>query len=279
LDTLYVTDLDGTLLNSNSKLTDESYEILQPLIDKGLNFTLASARSHNSILDIVSPLKVNLPILCHNGTFIYDPKEKEFIHMVTLPYEDIECIIDMAQIHGLNPFIYTLKNNTPHVFYSKLESFAEKTYFKTRMEMDDKRFVHDVDYELYKEEDAFYISLVGPYDPLSEVVKQYTEVEGVEVTLTQDIYHENFWWAEIMPMKAGKGNGIEFLRKKYNIKNIVCFGDNHNDISMFEKADYGVCVENAVSELKAIAKEEIGSNNDTSVAKFIKKHYLSGGAK
>ena len=279
MDTLYVTDLDGTLLNSSSKLMPETYEILQPLIDGGLSLAIASARSHNSILDIIKPLKVNLPILCHNGTFIYDPIKEAFIHTVTLPGEDIECIIDMALSHGLYPFIYTLKGNTPHVFYSKLESFAEKTYFKTRMEMGDRRFVHDRDYELYKNEAAFYISIVGPYGPLSEVVKYYADVEDVEVSLTKDVYFENFWWVEIMPEKAGKGNGIEFLRKLYNPSKIVCFGDNKNDITMFQKADYALSVENAISELKAIADEVIGTNNDNSVAKYIKEHYLNGGTK
>ena len=279
MDTLYVTDLDGTLLNSDSHLTQESYEILQPLIDDGLNLAIASARSHNSILSIIEPLKVKLPILCHNGTFIFDPNNEKFIHTVTLPDEDIECIIDMALAHEIYPFIYTLKDDSPHVFYSKLESYAEKTYFKTRIEMGDKRFVHDRDYELYKKEDAFYISLVGPYGPLSEVVKYYTDVENVDVSLTKDVYFDNFWWVEIMPIKAGKGNGIEFLRELYKPRQIVCFGDNTNDITMFQKADHAVSVENAVSDLKKIAHEVIGTNNENSVAKYIKQHFLNGGSK
>ena len=279
MDTLYVTDLDGTLLNTDSKLTDETYNLLQPLIDDGLNLAIASARAHNSILSIIEPLKIKLPILCHNGTFIYDVQKESFIHTVTLPDEDIECIIDMALSHGLNPFIYTLNSNTPHVFYSRLESFAEKTYFKTRVEMGDKRFVHDKEYELYKNEDAFYISIVGSYGPLSEVVKYYTDVENVSVSLTKDVYYDDFWWIEIMPVNAGKGNGLEFLRKLYRPKEIICFGDNKNDITMFEKADHAVCVENAVSELKKIADEVIGTNNDNSVAKYINRHYLNGGKK
>jgi Cof subfamily protein (haloacid dehalogenase superfamily) len=256
----------------------ETYDMLQPLIDRGLNLAIASARSHTSILEIIKPLKINLPILCHNGTFIYDSVKEKFIHTVTLPDEDIECIIDMALAHGLYPFIYTLKGNTPHVFYSKLENFAEKTYYKTRTEMGDKRFVHDGDYESYKREDAFYISIVGPYGPLSEVVRYYTDVEDVEVSLTKDVYYENFWWVEIMPEKAGKGNGIEFLRQLYNPKQIVCFGDNKNDIAMFKKADHAVSVKNAISELKAIADEVIGTNDDNSVAGYIEEHF-DGGSK
>ncbi len=279
MDTLYITDLDGTLLNDEAQLTKTSFEILQPLIESGLNVTAASARSHNSIIKVLEPLEIKLPILCHNGTFIYDIQKDEFIHKVILPNEDIECIIDMARTYGINPFIYTLSGNSPHVFYSKLESSAEKTYFKTRMDMGDKRFVHDPDYEGYKDEDAFYITLVGPYEPLSEVIKQYEDVEGVVVSLTKDAYFDNFWWVEVMPQKAGKGNGLEFLRKKYSPKSIVCFGDNTNDITMFEKADWSVTVQSGVPELKEIANEIIGSNNDHAVAKYIAQHYKNGGLK
>ncbi len=279
MDTLYITDLDGTLLNDNAQLTKESYNILQPLINDGLNFTIASARSHNGIMQIIKPLKINLPILCHNGTFIYDSLENEFIHKVILPTEDIECILDMAIAHGLYPFIYTLKDNEPHVFYSKLKNSAEKIYHNSRVEMGDKRFVHDPGYELYKAENAFYISIVGSYEPLNEVIKQYEEVEDVVVTIAKDGYYDDFWWLEIMPKKSGKGNSINFLREKYMPKKIICFGDNKNDITMFETADYGVCMENGVKELKQIADKVIGTNNQNSVAKFIKEHYLGGGLK
>jgi Cof subfamily protein (haloacid dehalogenase superfamily) len=279
LNTLYVTDLDGTLLNDEACLTKSSYEILQPLIDSGLSLTAASARSHHSIMQVIEPLKLNLPILCHNGTFIYDIHKNEFIHKVILPNEDIECIIDMAMAHDLYPFIYTLSGNSAHVFYSKLKNSAEKIYYKTRIEMGDKRFVHDPDYEMYKLEDAFYISIVGPQGQLRELAKQYKDVENVVVSITEDAYYDNFWWLEIMPERAGKGNGIDFLRKRFQPKKVVCFGDNTNDITMFEKADWSVTVKSGVPELKKIADEIIGSNNKDAVAKYIKQHYANGGIK
>ena len=211
--------------------------------------------------------------MCHNGTFIYDVVKKEFIHKVLLPTEDIECIIDMALQHGLYPFIYTLKDNTPHVFHSKRENFAEKTYFNSRIEAGDKRFIRDDDYTYFHQEDTFYISIVGPYDVLNDVSKHYEEVEGVVVTLAQDVYHDDFWWLEVMPKNAGKGNAVKFLRKLYKPEQIVCFGDNHNDVTMFQEADLGICTQNGVQALKDIAHHVIGTNNRHSVAKYIRKHH------
>ncbi len=273
LKTLYITDLDGTLLNDYAKLTKESYKILQPMLDNGLNFTIATARSHNSALQIIRPLKVKLPILCHNGTFIYDPVKKDFVHKFILPTEDITCIIDVAVSYNLSPFIYTLTNKTAHVYHAKPKSTAEKIYYNQRQQMGDKRFINDDNYQKYINEDAFYISILGPYNKTAHIYSLYEKVEGVVVSLTQDVYNENSWWLEIMPEKAGKGNAVKFLKELYKPEKIVCFGDNYNDITMFEKSDYGVCVSNGVDKLKEIADEIIGSCNDSSVAKFIDKHF------
>ncbi|MCK5129097.1 MAG: HAD family hydrolase [Clostridiales bacterium] len=271
--TLYITDLDGTLLTDDAELSRESYEILQPLIDKGLNFTIATARSHNSALQIIEPLKLKLPILCHNGTFIYDHQNNQFINKQTLPTEDISCIIDVAKSYELSPFIYTLTQKTAHVYYSKLNNDAERNYLNERLLLGDKRFIEDAAYEEYKNEDAYYISVLGSQDKLEHIRSLYVEVEGVEISLTMDTYNENSWWLEIMPENAGKGNAIEYLRSALKPERIVCFGDNYNDLTMFEKADYGVCVERSVLALQEIADHKIGDNNMHSVAKFIKEDF------
>lgn len=271
--TLYITDLDGTLLNDYAKFTKESYEILQPLIDNGLNFTVATARSHNSALQILEPLKINLPILCHNGTFIYDRAKNIFLNKSTLPTEDISCIIDVAVSYGLSPFIYTLTETTAHVYHTKPSNKAAKIYLNGRLELGDKRFILDNGYEKYKNEDVFYITILGPQEQLSHIYSLYTNVENVVISLAQDIYQNDSWWLEIMPEKAGKGNAIDYLRQTYNPETIVCFGDNYNDITMFEKSDYGICVSNAVQQLKDLADEVIGDCNESSVAKYIRDHF------
>lgn len=70
--TLYVSDLDGTLLNDNQKLDEESLETLNSLIDRGMNFTIATARSIDSVRSIINGLNLRLPIILINGVFIFD---------------------------------------------------------------------------------------------------------------------------------------------------------------------------------------------------------------
>ena len=70
-------------------------------------------------------------------------------------------------------------------------------------------------------------------------------------------------------MQSSKANGIKYLKKEYNFSKVISFGDNYNDIPMFNISDECYAVSNAVNSLKEISTGVIGSNIDDSVAKFI----------
>ena len=78
---LYISDLDGTLLNNEMMLSEETIEIINSLLEKGLNFTFATARSMDSVEKITNPLKLNLPFVIYNGGAIYDPKKEKYIRI------------------------------------------------------------------------------------------------------------------------------------------------------------------------------------------------------
>lgn len=271
--TLYVTDLDGTLLNNHGIHPKESFDILEKLLADGISLSIATARSHNSALQVIGPLDINMPILCHNGTFIYDPKKNEFINQFLLPDESLSSIIEVAVSYGLTPFVYTLKDNAAHVYHAKPKNKASKLYIKDRLDVGDNRFVEDKNYQRYKQEDAYYISILGTFDKMEHIYNIVKSQDEVAVSFAQDVYHYDSWWVEIMPKKSGKGSALQYLRELYKPEKIVCFGDNYNDITMFEEADYGVCVSNAVDDIKDIANEIIGSCNNSSVAKYLRKNY------
>ena len=77
--TLYISDLDGTLLTSSGKMKPRAEEMLNDMIENGLNFTYCTARSINSAGNLMKNVKISLPVILQNGVFIYDPKKEEFI--------------------------------------------------------------------------------------------------------------------------------------------------------------------------------------------------------
>ena len=72
-----------------------------------------------------------------------------------------------------------------------------------------------------------------------------------------------------MPKGASKSNAIRQLKAHLGCDRVVAFGDGKNDIDMFEIADEAYAVSNAVKELKQIATNVIGSNNEDAVAKWL----------
>lgn len=80
----------------------------------------------------------------------------------------------------------------------------------------------------------------------------------------------------IMNKKATKSNGISFLAQKFNIdvENIIAFGDDYNDIDMLEFCGTGICVKNAVDDVKVFANQICDTNENDGVAKWIEEFIL-----
>src|SRR5450830_125747 len=77
--TLYITDLDGTLLNNEPDLSVKTIETVNKFIDDGHLFSIATARSITSAQSFIDKMNMKLPIILHNGVFIYDLTAKQYI--------------------------------------------------------------------------------------------------------------------------------------------------------------------------------------------------------
>ena len=94
MNTLYVSDLDGTLLNSDVKISENSKNIINTLIDKGMNFTVATARSLVSASDKIEGLNLKLPVVVYNGTFTMMKDTGEIVNSNYFDKADRDFIIE-----------------------------------------------------------------------------------------------------------------------------------------------------------------------------------------
>lgn len=107
---LYVSDLDGTLLNEQAKISTESVEILNDLIEQGLAFTIATARTHLSALPILSDLNVTLPMVLLNGCMLFDPKERRLIEYTAFSKSATKALREAETLAALAGLLLTVKN-------------------------------------------------------------------------------------------------------------------------------------------------------------------------
>ena len=82
--TLYVSDLDGTLLNSSAQLSNKSVELINEAIKNNTNFTIATARTPATIVPILKDINIKMPVIAMNGCSIYDLKSNKYLHTISI---------------------------------------------------------------------------------------------------------------------------------------------------------------------------------------------------
>ena len=273
---LYVTDLDGTLLNSNKEVSKTSRELLNNLIDEGLEFTVATARTPATVSDILKEIDIRLPVILMNGVVTYDLHKNQYLDIKDMKKDDILKVLEVLKDHKRSAFVYGIKDNKLYVYHQDFAYDSEYNFYKERCEKPLKEFVKVDEYERSIEDSSIVNILI--FDTLDNIQKMYKSLEGIE-TMTcnyyEDIYEKGAYFLEIYSSEASKANAIKNLSHLRKDDKIICFGDNINDIPMFQVADEGYAVGNAVTELKDIATDVIDSNNEDAVAKFIEKRFKS----
>ena len=267
--TLFVSDLDGTLLNSEAALSDFTVETINRLSAKGMRFTYATARTMFSAFPKTESLNISVPCILNNGSSIYDRQEKKFVRRAFIPRETAARLIGAFRENDvgcmmLKFFGDTLMHcvdgciNTPGL----LASIAERRVAAP------ERFVECSDISRENDGFAVYITSNGDYEKMLPVYRAVKEIPGADCAFYKDGYTD-YWYLETFSEEASKANGVKFLRERYGFDRVVAFGDNFNDMSMFSQADIKVAVGNAVEELRRAADFITDTNDSDGVAKFL----------
>jgi len=276
---LYISDLDGTLLNKSQEITSFTKEIINNLTSKksnGIYFTVATARTLDTVLHILDGVKLNAPAILLNGVSIYDT--------ITRKYEKIEtinktCLTDIFKTladFGVSGFVYTLENGDIAHYYENLDTEIRKAFHDDRSGKYGRIYtkVRSFSELCDKNKKIVYFSTCDDHAVLSPVYEKLRADTRLRIEFYRDIYHEKFWYLEICSAAASKYNAVMFLKKTYNFDQIVAFGDNLNDLPLFRAADECYAVENAKAELKEKATAIIESNTNDGVAKWLEKNVL-----
>lgn len=259
--TLYVSDLDGTLLSDRALLAPESREILARLIEEGLSFTYATARSQTSAVRCLNGLSVRLPVLTYNGGVLADPATGEVLEMEAFAPEALNALIPLLCGRGLFPLCYARIEGRLRVSHlTGRESPGVLEYLLARK--DDSRLRPAAAEEALFAGEPFYFTCIEEKEPLLRAMNAIDALGlPVQRTLQLDRY-QNRYWLEIMPQGTTKARGVNRLRRRLGFDRVVCFGDGINDLSLFEAADESYAVLNASDALKARADFVLRETNE-----------------
>ena len=239
---LYVSDLDGTLLNMNEKLNLSTITKLNTLIDKGINFTVSTGRG-DSIREILQSVHFNLPVMILNGTLNYDFVKKEYVNAKSIPNEKVLELMN------------TLNNFDSKTFEVQTINHGSLSRFGISM--------------WNKLSDVLSINLLFAEEKKLELSKILSKIQGINFFMNKKVYSSGEYFCDILPENVSKASRLKEFKKQYGFDKVIAFGDSENDLPLADVSDEFYAVENAVDIVKQKATDVIDSCYNDGVVNFI----------
>ena len=245
---------------------------MNDLIDKGLKFTIATGRDMKKTLKAIPNLNLPYPCILTNGALLADLKTQEFLKITKIKQSVIDEILTLIHEFKIPPIVFAIFDpNSKKVIFNKGSWGSEGI-----------KPLESEHYLPFKEQDVVSIQFHTKkelLDPFKEIIykkfRNETNLIYIEDVAYNALGYEGEWyWLEINSHEAGKAQMLRYLTNHLNIKmkDVVAFGDNHNDIGMMKAAGYGIAIENSPDELKDVADYIAPSNTEGGVITYIKSH-------
>lgn len=265
--TIYISDLDGTLLNTQKKISDKSSAILNELIqDRHVHFSVATARTPATVEGILEHIHMQEQIIVMNGVALYDLHKHEYQAVEYIGADLVKQITKAVGKWIKQGFIYTIEAHRLTVHYDELKGEGRINFYEERKNLQHKKFIRE---PLISDDNVIYFVFIDNKENIEQINHLLEPISGIEKVMYQDIYCENSYLLEVYSNRATKANGIKKLKAEGHFDKVVVFGDQLNDKNMFQIANEAYAVKNAVDEIKQYATDIIGTNDEDSVAKAI----------
>lgn len=251
---LIITDLDGTLLDSKKKLDSDIKKVLQ---NKKIFFTIATGRNYHIVNDIVKELDIHIPYIINNGANIY--LEDKCIWQVYIEKNELKDVIHILQKEEIAFLLYSDNEIFTCGNIEKMSQFIQRLNGKCR--------ILDIRESAFKK--IFKIVLIDEQEfKMKNLCKNINKSKNIRCVQSEDNIYT------ITNIQATKGNAMKKILEWIEVdeKHTLVFGDNYNDISMFEKAKYSVAPANAQEIVKKKATFLMKSNDENGVSNFIEKY-------
>lgn len=270
--TLYVTDLDGTLMRGDKTISAFTVDTLNRLIDQGMLITYATARSFHSAWEITKDIHFRIPVITRNGTVLADQMLQKETDISRFSEREVSAL------KGL------LTGTMEHMGFvtAYFDGKMRKTYRSGKLSAGFQKYVdeHTNDERIRavgEETELFdglvtYVTLIAEKEELQPIYEKIRDGGSWECVFQKDTYGDEYW-LEICPPNATKAKAVLKCEEKLQCGRVVVFGDSLNDLSMFAVADEACAVENAMDEVKAAATIIIPDNEKDGVAGYLMERW------
>jgi Cof subfamily protein (haloacid dehalogenase superfamily) len=261
---LVLSDVDGTLVNTDKELTPDAISAVRELNDANVLFVVTSGRPPKGMTMLIEPLDLTTPLAGFNGGLVTD-RDLKILQELTIRDGVVGPIIGVLESEGLSVWLYqgtdwfVLDMNGPHVSHeSDVCQFSPselKSFDGVRGDI---------------------IKVVGVSDDPA-VVASATNALNAKYAVDVSATSSQTYYIDVTHHDANKGKVVEFLEKTYGLNRdeIATIGDMANDVLMFEKSGLSIAMGNANADVKSKATYSTESNNDNGFALAMEKYILT----
>lgn len=266
---LIASDLDGTLLTKDKRISERTRQALTLAAQKGIFFVPATGRSFSSVPKEVLSLPGTEYVITSNGAAVYSAKTGMRIHGCTLEEESVSLLLlalESAQGTALEVFV----DGIPYAqedYVADPESYGA-TEFGIQYVKQTRRPIKDIfAFAMENKKRLDGLDFVCGCDQELEKLQRRVEKEVPHIYVTSSMAHR----LEISHVQTGKGNALRWLLDNLGIpaSQAMAFGDGDNDIPMLSAVKYSFAMENGLESCKKCAWKVTASNEADGVAAAI----------
>jgi len=282
---LLALDLDGTLLNSHGEISVENIKAIQKAEEKGILVTIATGRRFRDALPVAFQLRLNAPVICHNGALIKYADTLETVAVSIVPQKTVREILRVGREFGGDALVSADPHGKGVMLYDRIsdENVSLQKYIawgKRLHGAEAEEAVHHVENleAICGEVETVHVSFSGSCALMAQLEMILRNELQTSATILTTVYPRlDFTLIDILPPDASKGIGVEKLAliNKLSAENVMVMGDNYNDLEMLEYAGTAVVMGNASPNLLERAEFQTTlSNDENGVALAIEKFIL-----
>ena len=266
--TLYVSDLDGTLLRNDERTSGYTNGVINALTERGMIFSYATARSLITAKKATRGINSKIPLIVYNGAFVIDNATENILIANYFDPSVYEALDDLFE-KKVSPIVYAyIDGKEKFSFMPELCTEGMRKFLDSRKGDVRSNAVNEA--AALKSGKLFYITCIDEPQKLRPLYEKY---KSVFHCVYQTDRYTNEQWLEMMPLGASKANAVGQLKSFLGCDRVVAFGDGKNDVDMFELADESYAVENAHEDLKKYATDIILSNEEDGVAQWLARNF------
>jgi len=261
---LVISDVDGTLVTSDKRLTPASIEAVAKLRARGIGFTIVSSRPPIGLKHLIAPLAIDLPVGAFNGGMIVAP-DLAVIEQRLIPEAAARASLGVLAGFGVEPWLYTADQWIVRSLAPARVPFERRTIQADPVVADDLEP---------------YLARLGKIVGVSDDHDRLAECElAMQKALGQSAFasRSQRYYLDVTPPGVDKGTFVAAMARRLALPReaVAVLGDMANDLPMFREAGLAVAMGNAVESVRHAAQRVTGSNDDDGFAAAIDQVVLA----